>query len=325
MHSWLHYQIDHHCWPDLSMLSNQTRHINRSCGLTEIEDVGELSSRTFGAMDVESWEAVDEIDSGPASALREHYDTPLQLYSDFDDYEGASSLIELTLGSIYGVHRREAISQALLEWHHGFGQRAKRARRIQLERVREGGALFHVVAASSRDVYEAEVMHSPQLAVAQLEKLLRRGSQRSSLAGKAEREEAERKRWALELAGIIKEAGLPVTDIVKESRDENAAWVRAFGSRRFRTLRTRFTTWTKVRQWLRCTYGRPWPGSAAEMPLYLEERHEVQALGKTVPAGIQSSLLLLETIGQVSSSHRISDDPLWCESVKSWTAQLEEV
>lgn len=48
----------------------------------------------------------------------------------------------------------------------------------------------------------------------------------------------------------------------------------------------------RVRAWLVTTFGRPWPLSAQELLLYLEERHEIQPMGKTVPTGVQGALML---------------------------------
>ena len=48
------------------------------------------------------------------------------------------------------------------------------------------------------------------------------------------------------------------------------------------------------------TYGVPWPRDAGQVLKYLEERHAVASLGKTVPRSLMASLSLLETVGMVS-------------------------
>ncbi|CAE7913201.1 unnamed protein product, partial [Symbiodinium necroappetens] len=101
-------------------------------------------------------------------------------------------------------------------------------------------------------------------------------------------------------------------------------WERAFGARRSKTLRNRAMTWAKAREWLKASTGKPWPEKAEIMLTYLEERHESQGMGKSVPNGILGALALLEQVGQVDTDRRLSEDRLLIEACRSWTAELEQ-
>lgn len=75
-------------------------------------------------------------------------------------------------------------------------------------------------------------------------------------------------------------------------------------------LKNRALVWMKVHAWMVTTFGRGWPLSAGELLCYLDERHEIQPMGKTVPRSIQGSLVLVENVGQVPIGRRISEDKL---------------
>lgn len=118
-------------------------------------------------------------------------------------------------------------------------------------------------------------------------------------------------------------AELPVCEVIGNSNDPSQLWVRAFGSRRGNTLKNHAMVWGRFTSWLRVTKGRDWPSSAADLLQYLDERNEVQGLPKTFPNSLHGALILLETVGQVGSENKISEDSLCCEAVRSWTAELE--
>ena len=104
---------------------------------------------------------------------------------------------------------------------------------------------------------------------------------------------------------------------------QNSQWLRLFGNRRSKTLRNRAMSWKGFRAWQQVAKGEVWPSDVGCFLKYLEERHEVQPLGKTTPGALLSSLALLESVGQVPSSDRLSHDSMLLESVRSWQAELE--
>ena len=90
--------------------------------------------------------------------------------------------------------------------------------------------------------------------------------------------------------------------------DSQATWLRIFGNRRGKTLRNRARSWKPVRDWLQITYGIPWASDAGQILKYLEERHAVAPLAKTVPRAILASISLLEVVGMVPAEQRLCED-----------------
>ena len=162
---------------------------------------------------------------------------------------------------------------------------------------------------------------SPSIALDGLKKAIR--SRRLAQAGREEREKEARERWGLELVMFIKEAELPCAERMQAMGGQNSQWLRLFGNRRSKTLRNRAMSWKGFRAWQQVAKGEVWPGDVGCFLKYLEERHEVQPLGKTTPGALLSSLALLESVGQVPSSDRLSHDSMLLESVRSWQAELE--
>ena len=171
--------------------------------------------------------------------------------------------------------------------------------------------------------FDSLVSRNPQVGVRILEQALRQ-RRLGAATSRTAKEEISRKKWILELASIIREAGLPAAARIDTMSNPEAAWVRAFGSRRAKPLKNRVLAWKKVGAWLQVTYAVSWPAKAEFVLQYLEERHETSPLGKTVPSGILSTLGLLELVGQVEPSERLSEDTLLVEGIRSWKVELEQ-
>ena len=104
---------------------------------------------------------------------------------------------------------------------------------------------------------------------------------------------------------------------------DTKAWLRLFGGRRGKTFRNRARDWGAFSDWLLATHGESWPKDVGRILGYLEERHELKPIGKSVPKSLLATFSLLETIGQVSPDSRFSVDPILVETVRSWTSDLE--
>ena len=119
------------------------------------------------------------------------------------------------------------------------------------------------------DAFESMVKDDPKHAL----EVAKRVSKQRKTAGtnRAELEESLRTKFALELATIISEAGLPVVYQVQQFDDPNKAWKRIFGARRGKTLRNRFRSWCKYRLWLVAYAGVLWPRSVADLVNYIED------------------------------------------------------
>eukprot|EP00435_Cladocopium_sp_Y103_P056456 s739_g19.t1 len=96
----------------------------------------------------------------------------------------------------------------------------------------------------------------------------------------------------------------------------------AFGTRRMKTLRNRARAWSRVREWIMYT-GDPFPRDIAyllEFLLFLVQEESTR--GRIIEAA--AALAVLEDAGQVAKDMRISQTPVWLQSVKSRIAELEQ-
>ena len=272
---------------------------------------------------MDDWSGLEVIDPTLVKALKAYFPTAYQVSTAFDNLDGARELVDEALGNSYGAARREAISQAVLGWQEGLTRKFNSWQLTAYrERVMFGKQLDGTGdKVSMADSYDAIVSGSPILGLAALESRLAKKA-RTSTTARAEAEDLSKKKWALALADYITEAKLPAVASFSGMANVNTAWIRAFGARRSKTLRNRAKSWKRVREWLVATTGQPWPTNVAVLLQYLDERNEVQPMGKTVPTSIHSTLSLLELVGQVPTELRLSGDRLWVESVKSWTSDL---
>ena len=163
-----------------------------------------------------------------------------------------------------------------------------------------------------------------KILLALLPALKRRKSASERVIDKGARatEEARLKtEYALKLAGVLKEAGLPVCQIIEGVEDAEEAWQRLFGSRRAKTLRNRFRSWSSFREWLVISRGRVYPTGIPDVLDYANERYH-GACGKTVLDSFQAALSIIESVGRVPDSEQLSQDPTWQAQLKSYTADL---
>ena len=272
---------------------------------------------------MDDWSGLEVIDPTLVKALKAYFPTAYQVSTAFDDLDGARELVDEALGNSYGAARREAISRAVLGWQEGLTRKFNSWQLTAYrERVMFGKQLDRTGdKVSMADSYDAIVSGSPILGLAALESRLAKKA-RTSTTARADAEDLSKKKWALALADYITEAKLPAVASFSGMANVNTAWIRAFGARRSKTLRNRAKSWKRVREWLVATTGQPWPTNVAVLLQYLDERNEVQPMGKTVPTSIHSTLSLLELVGQVPTELKLSSDRLWVESVKSWTSDL---
>jgi len=102
---------------------------------------------------------------------------------------------------------------------------------------------------------------------------IRADARLAAAAGPAAREEAEqteRRRWKEALVELIREAGGPVVEATRGSRDPDAALAAAAGGRRARTLAKRVGAWRRVRAWCMDLYSVPFPRTVLHLVEYLQ-------------------------------------------------------
>ena len=100
--------------------------------------------------------------------------------------------------------------------------------------------------------------------------------------------------------------------------------VRRFGKgRRIATLRKHVKTWTKVRDWMKVTFGNAWPSSADEFALYLKSRAS-EPCGKSVPGSIYKTMLSMENAGEFPAEEQLGKTAAVKNVLEEITMQLAE-
>ena len=281
---------------------------------------GDMSKRAAdGGSKGSAWFFLEKIDTELAAAVGAIYANPLQFDGAFDTSGEAADMAKDLL-----PHRAPgeiaAMARALGAWKQRGQLSPSFARQLSdgMDAQPAGGTKARPDPGA---VYTSLVEASPSIALEGLKEAIR--MRRLAQAGREEREREARERWGLELVTYIKEAGLSCAERMQAMGGQDSQWLRLFGNRRSKTLRNRAVAWKGFRSWLQVARGEAWPSDVGCLLKYLEERHEVQPLGKTTPGALLSSLSLLEGVGQVPSASRLSHDSMLLESVRSWQAELE--
>ena len=117
-------------------------------------------------------------------------------------------------------------------------------------------------------------------------------------------EKSERNRWIDELRHLLWEAKLPAMyrDLPMDQVDPS---LRFGKGRRASTLRKHVKTWIKARDWMKKTFGYPWPKYPEEFALYLEARAN-EPCGRTVPGSIYKTFIFMEVAGEVEQQDQMS-------------------
>ena len=226
------------------------------------------------------WSELQGLDPSLVSAIRDIYTSPAHFDGAFDDEEGASLTTAELLGDKKPAGEIEQAAAALWKWKQ---RRLSRGQSSTRQLAQQLAALPVTVPRRQRsigEVFEEVVLTTPAVALSQLQRAVRASKASGS------REDVElrmRERWALQLVCYIKESKLPCAERLAALGDSQATWLRIFGNRRGKTLRNRARSWKPVRDWLQITYGIPWASDAGQILKYLEERHAVAPLAKTVP------------------------------------------
>ena len=98
----------------------------------------------------------------------------------------------------------------------------------------------HYSNVDASDAFEQIVQSEPKYALDVAKTMVKARKADKSGGSRTDTKAAERKRFALELSVILKEACMPVVYQIEQLDNENIAWERIFGSRRAKTLRNRF-------------------------------------------------------------------------------------
>ena len=163
----------------------------------------------------------------------------------------------------------------------------------------------------------------PKYALEVAKKMVKARKADKSGGSRADTEGAERKRFALELSVILKEACMPVVYQIEQLHYQNLAWERIFGSRRAKTLRNRFRAWSKYRMWLIAFAGVVWPREISDLVNYVEEMLKVGA-PISLHGELRASLVLLEQVGRVPGPRQLSRDGTWKSHLSAWDVEQDK-
>ena len=268
------------------------------------------------------WEDIKSIDPTLSKSLQRDFASVTLLSLACYDGASTSALVDEALQGQYSTSKRRRISTEL----HAWSQRREHSNRREFQM--SSGSLpsretrITLPKPDQGEAFAAAVQENPTAKLRALELALK--ARRAGLvAQRPVKEQSVREKWVLELAGHLRDAGLPGAARLDASSSADVLWTRAFGSRRNKILRNRALTWRPLKAWLEITHGVKRPGSAEMVLQYLRERNEVKPIGKTVPSAILGTIGSLEQVGQVEMSKRLSEDALLTESIKSWVAELQ--
>ena len=298
-------------------------YFSEALGFTQFEVGGGVSLSNIGwtrfhsfHMDIQ-WPAVEP---GVLSFLQLTFRNPVLLEAAFDDHEDCDSLIADAFPHMVDEERRDNVA-VLLQWKHEVTRPLKRFR---LETV---ASALHVLplpnALNVQDEYQRITKTSVHCILEMHTKRKQKKYREDAPDVRSRKFESERKKYSLLLAQVMVNAGLPIVALIQTLEDSNSAWIHIFAARRANTLKSRYKVWKPFEKWLETHRGYLFPKSVKDAIDYMQHRVDEQC-GRTVPESLGITLGMLEQLGRVPESDRISDDPLWRGHVKSWTAELSE-
>ena len=254
--------------------------------------------------------------------IAEQFVEARHLHSAFDTDSEARDLLRCILPSNTSHEFLESAVDGLMNWKRNTSVHHKRQRRIHVDKIAgmllQPGEPTAFIASSHFE----EIVHSdPKIFLDMAKRAQKRAVDARSSGERADKEDKDRRRYAMELASIIEEACLPVSLQIISLDKPELAWLRIWGSRRAKTLRNRFRAWSKYRSWLVATYGVVWPKEASQLVNYVEELIDY-GCAVSFPDELMAALSLLEQVGKVPEERRISKDPLVTEHLRSWKVAL---
>jgi len=255
------------------------------------------------------------------SRLGEWFGTPEKLHASFDT---KGELVHLLASCDHTLSEstRDMIADALLEWQRDTLSIVLNGRREARRRLTESLSGSGSSQISLQQHYNQITLQSPLALLPALRKRKLAVERAVDRGARATEEARLKKEYSLRLAADIQEAKLPVCKVLAGVSDAEEAWARLFGTRRSKTLRNRYRSWDKFREWLIFSRGRFYPEGVADVLDFAAERFR-EGCGKTVLDSFQAALSVVETVGRVPESCQISQDPTWQAQLKSYTADLK--
>lgn len=246
------------------------------------------------------------------------FKTPACLHASFDDVETCIELLQQGFPEAIDESLRD-IAADLVLWQENHSVACKRIRRSVA-----GEALYRLPHSQTPSVQQSfdrlsKTSFGFLLEVSSKKKQKKYRDEPSD--ARAQRFNAERQKYITLLSNLIKEANLPIVQVINALDDTGTAWQHLFAARRSGTLKNRYKAWKPFRVWVELNRGYVFPRALKEIIEYMQHRVN-DGCGKTIPLSFDISLQLLETVGRIPEDERLSRDPLWQGHVKSWTAEL---
>ena len=258
------------------------------------------------------------LDPALVGFLQSTFHSTRNLQCAFDNVADCCNLIQSRFPDMIDEDLRNAAA-VLLAWKDGHARDFKRARLSVV-----GEVFARLPAPVATDLGESFSNISKTSCVLLLEAHLKK-KQRNYKSepgdARAKRFEHEKRKYTLLLSNLFKEASLPVVDHINVLGNAESAWYHLFAARRGNTLKNRYKSWKPFRDWLEVNRARVFPVGVKDVIDYIEQRLE-DGCGKTVPETFSVSLHFMESLGRVPDVDRISNDELWKNHVKSWSAEL---
>ena len=275
-------------------------------------------------MDVLQWDGLTFLGSGLVQQLRSAYQHPFYLANSLDSENDAREALRQLMNTFDADELLDEGARRLYEWSLENKGVVKRCRRDLVSRAQYTLATLNTtVQVSASEAFEQIVQSEPKYALEVAKKAVKARKADRSGGSRAETEAAERRRFALELSVLIKEACLPVVYQIEQLDNQNIAWERIFGSRRSKTLRNRFRSWNKFRMWLIASAGVVWPRDIRDLVNYVEELLQVGA-PMSLHGELQAALVLMEQVGRVPESRQLSRDGTWKSHLSAWDVEQEK-
>ena len=276
-----------------------------------------------GRNDGVEWRPLEFLGSCALSSLRELFGEPIHVANSFDDFDGALELVKQILPHSGDSLLDDEAARRLVEWATASDRKFKR-RKFTIAANMVASAFYPSSGSTERsqEQFEEIVKSNPRYALDAIKKTSKQRKSAEHSSTRAEREARDRERYALELAGILSEAGLPVVQQIYTLDDPNKAWLRVFGMRRSKTLRNRLRYWVRFRSWLVAYCGAVWPRRVADLINYIEDSVK---MGCTITLidETQAALSVLEQVGRVPEDEQLSRDALWRSHISAWKVELD--
>ena len=258
------------------------------------------------------------LDPAVVGFLQSIFPSTRNLQCAFDSVDDCCSLIQSRFPDMLDEDLRNSAA-ILIAWKEEQSRAFKRARLVVV-----GETFARLPSPISVDLSESFSNISKTSCVLLLEAHLKkkhRNYKSEPGEARAKRFEHEKKKYTLLLSNLFKEAALRVVEHINVLGNAESAWYHLFAARRGNTLKNRYKSWKPFRDWLEVNRARVFPAGVKDVIDYIEQRLE-DGCGKTVPESFSVALHFMESLGRVPDVDRISNDELWKNHVKSWTAEL---